>query len=567
MPSEVNTEVPLPPSTTSLNSSLTGEAPRTLWMGDLNPLYNEKTIIRIFEEKGFKVNTKLIKNRKGVLIPCSNRITYDQIQSEKSQSPSPENLSSSKMISINGMKFVDPHSTTLHHSGYCFVEFENYENAIKALRLNTHLIPNVKYYPDQNEVEHINTFMDQDPIDIFTPFYTNPENDRTFRLSWAASTSLNAPSIHTPEYSMFIGDITATTTETDLMIFFQKYFKSINSVRIMTDPLSGQSRCFGFIRFGNLKDREDCIEKYNNQEVCGAVVRCALAAARNNSKQNIINSGQHEETGPYSNYHRRTRSYQGRNNSDNRNSFQFDHRKSNSSSSAEKTTSPFERPNYSIFISNLNKNMDEAEFFRLFQQTGKILSIKTLPSKQSALIVYSASEAAEGAIQKFNGKVLFSTGQPMTVEWTNGTQPSNAFEVEYNHRHNGDRTMNDHFVLKEDQAHGRNPSYSSINSYPENQANGYNNSYDNNYLTNNSIANSYSLQNGYGLNNNFNENLYNNQQPNPRAAALLRNHSSNNDSNNRILPSNSNYNPSSYYSQKSMYDSNNMVSNNNIWKS
>lgn len=220
-----------------------------------------------------------------MLIPCSNKITYDQMQLDRSKSPSPDYQSTNKMININGMKFVDPHSTTLHHSGYCFVEFESYNEAIKALKLNTQLIPNIKYYPDESEVEHINTFMDKDPIDIFTSFHTNPDSNRTFRLSWAASTSLNAPSIQTPEYSMFIGDISKSTTETELMIFFQKSFKSINSVRIMTDPLSGQSRCFGFIRFGNIKDRDDCIVEYHNKEVCGTIVRCALAAARNNSNK------------------------------------------------------------------------------------------------------------------------------------------------------------------------------------------------------------------------------------------------------------------------------------------
>lgn len=563
---ETKTKVPLPPSTTSLNSSLTGEAPRTLWMGDLNPLYNENTIISIFEDKGFKVNAKLIKNRKGVLIPCSNRITHDQMISERSQSPSPENSSTDKMININGMRFVDPHSTTLHHSGYCFVEFKSYDDAIKALRLNTQLIPNVKYHPDQNEVDHINTFMDQDPIDIFTPFYTNPDNNRTFRLSWAASTSLNAPSIQTPEYSMFIGDITETTTETDLMIFFQKYFKSINSVRIMTDPLSGQSRCFGFIRFGNLKDREDCIEQFNNQEVCGAVVRCALAAARSNSKQNIINSGRHEESGPYSYGHNRSRSYQGRNSMDRRSSYQFNHRKSNSWSSAERGTSPFDRPTYTVYIANLNQHLDEVEFFRLFQQAGKITSIKTFSDKRSALISYAASESAEGAIHDFNGKLLESTGVPMIVEWATNSSPHGHYGNGYNYRHPSDHSS-DSYAPKESYYHNRNLSYSSIDSSPEMQNNGYSN-YNNNYmLNNNNIANSYSLQNSFALNNNnsFGSNMYNDQQPNPRAAALLRNYSGNGGS--RISPTSSNYNPNGYYNQKPVYDSNNMISNNNIWKS
>ncbi|KAL6930437.1 uncharacterized protein HGUI_00684 [Hanseniaspora guilliermondii] len=555
---ENNTEVPLPPSTTALNSSLTGEAPRTLWMGDLNPLYNEKTIIDIFAEKGFKVNTKMIKNRKGVLIPCSNKITYDQMQMDKSKSPSPDYLSTNKMININGMKFVDPHSTTLHHSGYCFVEFDSYDEAIKALKLNTQLIPNIKYHPDESEVEHINTFMDQNPIDILTSFHTNPDNNRTFRLSWAASTSLNAPSIQTPEYSMFIGDISKSTTETDLMIFFQKTFKTINSVRIMTDPLSGQSRCFGFIRFGNIKDRDNCITQYNNKEVCGAIVRCALAAARNNSKQNIINNTSHDESGSHANHHKRSRSYHGRNSNDLKGRYQFNHRKSNSLSSVENKT--FEKPNYSIFIGNLNKNLDDVEFFRLLQQAGTILSINSFPSKRSALVGFTTSEAAEWAINNFNGKFLSSTGLPMTVEWTYGNEPMNQYNAEQNYRNNTNEMTSRPFNMNEGPYCGRHLSYSSDSS-AEMQNNGFGNNYDNNYMLNNNIANSYSLQNGYTFNNNFNNSMFNNQIPNPRAATLLRNMSGSNTTPSKISPANS------YYGQNSVYETNNMVGENNIWKS
>lgn len=556
---ENNTEVPLPPSTTALNSSLTGEAPRTLWMGDLNPLYNENTIISIFAEKGFKVNTKMIKNRKGVLIPCSNKITYDQMQLDRSKSPSPDYQSTNKMININGMKFVDPHSTTLHHSGYCFVEFESYDEAIDALKLNTQLIPNIKYHPDESEVQHINTFMDKDPIDIFTSFHTNPDNNRTFRLSWAASTSLNAPSIQTPEYSMFIGDISKSTTETELMIFFQKSFKSINSVRIMTDPLSGQSRCFGFIRFGNIKDRDDCIAEFHNKEVCGAIVRCALAAARNNSKQNIINNTGYDDTGSYSNYHKRSRSYQGRASNDSRGSYQFNHRKSNSLSSVENRTF-YDKPSYSIFIGNLNKNLDDVEFFRLLQQAGTILSINTFTSKRSALVAFDTHGAAEWAINNLNGKFLNSTGLPINVEWTYGKEAANQYSTDQSYRNHNNQMTNHSLNSNEGQFCGRHLSYSSDSS-SEMHNPGFGNNYNNNYMLNNNFANSYSLQNGYSLNNSFSSNMFDNQMPNPRANALLRNMSVNNTSHNKISPT------SSYYGQNSVYDSNNVVSDNNIWKS
>ena len=43
-----------------------------------------------------------------------------------------------------------------------------------------------------------------------------------------------------PEYSLFVGDLSASTTEAHLLAFFQKNFlNSIKTVRVMTDPISG----------------------------------------------------------------------------------------------------------------------------------------------------------------------------------------------------------------------------------------------------------------------------------------------------------------------------------------
>ncbi|KAM9915799.1 hypothetical protein OXX80_013837, partial [Metschnikowia pulcherrima] len=92
------------------------------------------------------------------------------------------------------------------HSGYCFVEFPSFEAAQHALGLNGQLLPDIAL-PSQQQ------------------FRDNPDNQKKyFRLNWASGATLSAPIVESPEFSLFVGDLSASTTEAHLLSFFQKSF-------------------------------------------------------------------------------------------------------------------------------------------------------------------------------------------------------------------------------------------------------------------------------------------------------------------------------------------------------
>lgn len=421
MSNSIQNTVPEPPRNTALNSSLNGENPRTLWMGDLDPLFNEATLKQIWEKKNFKVKIKLIKNKKNLLIPCSNKFQNDNFGENGNGAASfPNSTSKKDVIEINGMKFVDPTTTSLHHSGYCFVEFESFELAAEGLRMNTTPIPDFEFTPDEEDLiklEVINQNIKKANL-LPTVFHTNKGNDRCFRLNWASSTTLNSPSVQTPEYSMFVGDLLPETAEIQLMVFFQKKYKSVKTVRIMTDPVSGKSRCFGFVRFGDKNEREDCVKTMNGEELNGKPIKCALAAPRAGSNQNMIDTTDFRGK---SRGHNRSKSHEFKRTDL---SAPYGHRKTRSTPSNDLYNPPLVEK-FCLFVGGLNRNLEEGELFTCFQKIGKVLKIKTYAEKGCAFIDFSTKKDALQAILELDGFVLSSTNAPIRVTWSRDSNQSN----------------------------------------------------------------------------------------------------------------------------------------------
>ncbi|SCU83823.1 LAME_0C06832g1_1 [Lachancea meyersii CBS 8951] len=299
-------QIPLPPSATVQTSS---EPPRTLWMGDLDPSFDEATIQQIWEQLQKQVNVKLIRAKKNLLIPCSTSSTFSEAdgvdpkgsahggnivsgESQDSESTSdssndtPTNgptgavtpagtLGSGQKISINGVSFIDPNTTQLHHAGYCFVEFNNLADAQWALSLNSSPLPNI--------------------VSESTQLATNPSGLRNFRLNWASGATLQSAIPSTPEFSLFVGDLSPTATEAHLLSLFQKNFRSVKTVRVMTDPITGASRCFGFVRFGDEQERRRALVEMNGAWCQGRNLRVAYATPRNNVMWQITQNQQNHQ--------------------------------------------------------------------------------------------------------------------------------------------------------------------------------------------------------------------------------------------------------------------------------
>lgn len=340
---------------------IVSETPRTLWMGDLDPWLDEDAIVDLWWQiLGKKVGIKLIK--------------------PKTSKP-------------------DGGFTGLAHSGYCFVEFQLYQDAQQALALNGQLLPDIAMPSQQH-------------------FPNNPDNQKKyFRLNWASGATLSAPIVHLPEYSLFVGDLSASTTEAHLLLFFQKSFPtSIKTVRVMTDPVSGKSRCFGFVRFTDESERQRALVEMNGAWFGGRPLRVALATPRNSAalrkspdNKGALPPGVGGMSGPLDFV------YMGTPPGGSNPYGYFASPILNEKGSEMPPMSfgmgvggqPYLDPtNTTVFVGGLLAEVNEQTLFTLFKPFGTIQQIKIPPGKNCGFLKYSTREEAEEAILAMEGFII-----------------------------------------------------------------------------------------------------------------------------------------------------------------
>lgn len=399
-------------------------APRTLWMGDLDPWLDEAAISDLWWQiMNKRVTVKIIKPR-GIL---------------------PEQIT----------------APGLAHSGYCFVEFETFDDAQQSLGLNGQLLPDIAMPSQQH-------------------FPNNPDNQKKyFRLNWASGATLSAPIVQTPEFSLFVGDLSASTTEAHLLAFFQKSFpSSIKTVRVMTDPVSGKSRCFGFVRFTDESERQRALIDLQGAWFGGRPLRLALATPRNTPGRHNFHHQQHRNSGhpnfyyggydqqemlmnhpgngpgvpPYNNYYTQPQFIQQQpplpphhQDQNQQQQQQLLHQSQNESNDPSESSSiksptmsatqqpqqhldgsiappapvsgqPFTDPNNTtVFVGGLSSEVTEQTLFMLFKPFGIIQQVKIPPGKNCGFIKYSTREEAEEAIAAMQGFVI--GGNRVRLSW------------------------------------------------------------------------------------------------------------------------------------------------------
>ncbi|CAG8974158.1 hypothetical protein HYALB_00002797 [Hymenoscyphus albidus] len=141
------------------------------------------------------------------------------------------------------------------NAGYCFIDFASPAAAAKALSLNGSMIPNTS---------------------------------RPFKLNWASGGGLadrrsESRDDRGPEYSIFVGDLGPEVNEYVLVSLFQARFPSCKSAKIMTDPISGMSRGYGFVRFAEEQDQQRALTEMQGVYCGNRPMRISTATPKNKS--------------------------------------------------------------------------------------------------------------------------------------------------------------------------------------------------------------------------------------------------------------------------------------------
>lgn len=84
---------------------------------------------------------------------------------------------------------------------------------------------------------------------------------------------------------IYVGNLNYNTTEDDLRNTFSEY-GTIESVNIITDRFSGQSKGFGFIEMSDANEAKQAIDAMDQQELGGRTLRVNEAREKRNDNRN-----------------------------------------------------------------------------------------------------------------------------------------------------------------------------------------------------------------------------------------------------------------------------------------
>lgn len=242
------------------------------------------------------------------------------------------------------------------NAGYCFVDFANAAAAAKALTLNGQLIPN---------------------------------SNRPFKLNWASGGGLadRSRDERGPEFSIFVGDLGPEVNEFVLVQLFQNKYPSCKSAKIMSDPISGMSRGYGFVRFTSEEDQQKALNEMQGVYCGNRPMRISTATPKNKSGGpggQAMGNGMPQQGGPGGMYSMGAppMGYYG----------------------APQPMNQFTDPNNTtVFVGGLSGYVTEDELRSFFQGFGEITYVKIPPGKGCGFVQFVQRHAAEMAINQMQG--------------------------------------------------------------------------------------------------------------------------------------------------------------------
>ncbi|KAG4979650.1 hypothetical protein JHK84_033237 [Glycine max] len=207
-----------------------------------------------------------------------------------------------------------------------------------------------------------------------------PGTDQTFRLNWASFGDSG------PDHSIFVGDLAPDVTDFILQETFRAHYPSVKGSKVVTDPATGRSKGYGFVKFADEAQRNRAMTEMNGVYCSTRPMRISAATPKKNA------SFQHQYAPPKAMY-------------------QFPAYTAPVSTVAPEN----DVNNTTVCIGNLDLNVTEEELKQAFVQFGDIVLVKIYAGKGYGYVQFGTRASAEDAIQRMQGKVIGQ--QVIQISW------------------------------------------------------------------------------------------------------------------------------------------------------
>lgn len=90
-----------------------------------------------------------------------------------------------------------------------------------------------------------------------------PGTEQNFRLNWASFGIGEKRPDASPEHSIFVGDLAPDVTDYLLQETFRSQYPSVRGAKVVTDPNTGRSKGYGFVKFLDENERNRAMTEMN----------------------------------------------------------------------------------------------------------------------------------------------------------------------------------------------------------------------------------------------------------------------------------------------------------------
>eukprot|EP00026_Physarum_polycephalum_P010265 Phypoly_transcript_10422.p1 GENE.Phypoly_transcript_10422~~Phypoly_transcript_10422.p1 ORF type:complete len:417 (+),score=83.18 Phypoly_transcript_10422:35-1252(+) len=274
---------------------------------------------------------------------------------------------------------------TMIPSGYGFVEFASHATAVKIL-------------------ENYNG----------TPI---PNAGRSFRLNWATMGANSKTggsggggfASSSNEFAIYIGDLSADVTDTVLQNAFIQRYPSVKNAKVVTDPVTGISKGYGFVRFIDENDKNRAMAEMQGQFIGARPIRISGATPKKvgvTTSTSVSIMPSPIPSMPLS-----------------------------SPPPSTQATDQNDPTNTTIFIGGLDPNVDEDTLRNTFAPFGELIYVKIPASKGCGFVQFTHRHSAESAFS-MNG--TFIGAQRVRLSWGKSpmAKPAAASSSYNNHNNN-----------------------------------------------------------------------------------------------------------------------------------
>ncbi|XAR67456.1 hypothetical protein NMG60_11002226 [Bertholletia excelsa] len=210
-----------------------------------------------------------------------------------------------------------------------------------------------------------------------------PNSEQSFRLNWATLGAGEKRAEDGPDYTIFVGDLAAEVSDYLLQETFKVHYASVKGAKVVTDRMTGRSKGYGFVRFGDESEQLRAMTEMNGVVLSSRPMRIGPAA----NKKPV--SGQQNQKVTYQN--------------------------------SQENPGENDPNNTTIFVGGLDESVSDDHLRQVFSQFGELVHVKIPAGKRCGFVQFVDRACAEQALSMLNGTQL--GGQNIRLSW--GRSPAN----------------------------------------------------------------------------------------------------------------------------------------------